>query len=161
MSDYFSDFSGDDTVGGAVGFWERLHPSIRSALILWSFLIGIAVINSLTGGTSVVFCYPVQLILYVANGALAGHFALGSDYHPSDLPRVGAIAGFVAWTLPALFYLVFDIILGLVTLGIGFLGIAVWVLCGPIDLVIQAICGAIGGWLYRRFAGAQESEWYG
>jgi len=161
MSDYFSDFSGDDMGGGAAGFWERLHPSIRSALILWAFLIGIAVINVLTGGTSVVFCYAVQLLLYAANGALAGHFALGSGYQSSDLPSVGAIAGFIAWILPALFYLVFDVILGLVTLGIGFLGLAVWVLCGPIDLVIQVICGAIGGWLYGRSTGAQESEWSG
>lgn len=163
MGDYFSDrgFYSDDRVGEAVGFWERLHPGIRSALILWTFPIGIAVINSLTGRTSVVFCYPVQLILYMANGALVGHFALGSGYHPSDLPGVGAIAGFVAWIVPTLFYLVFDIILGLVTLGIGFLGIAVWLLCGPIDLVIQAISGAIGGWLYGRFTAAQESHWYG
>jgi len=162
MGDYFSDrdFYGDDRIGGAMGFWERLHPSIRSALILWAFLIGIAVINALTGGTSVVFCYPVQLLLYMANGALAGYFASGSGYRTADLPRIGAIAGFVAWILPALFYLVFGLILGLVTVGIGFLGVAAWLICGPVDLAIQATCGALGAWLYGRFSGASTGDTY-
>ncbi|MBC8492790.1 MAG: hypothetical protein H8D43_03310 [Chloroflexi bacterium] len=160
MGDLYSEYSEKDVVDSALGFWGGLYPGIRSAVLLWLFLIGIAVLNSFTAGTSVVFCYPVQLFLYVANGSLAGYFALGSGYHTSDLPRVGAIGGFVAWILPTLFYLVFGFILGVVTLGIGFLGIAVWALCGPIDLAIQATCGALGAWLYGRFAGEQESDWY-
>jgi len=159
MGDYFSDFSGDDAVGGAMGFWGGLHPGIRSAAIMWVLLMGIAVLHSFTAGASLALCYPVQVLLYVANGALASYFALGSGYHSSDLPRVGAIAGFVAWILPAAYYLVFGIFLGLVTLGIGFVGIAALVLCGPIDLAIHAACGAIGAWLYgRRYTG--ETEWY-
>jgi hypothetical protein len=160
MSDFDSDYR-EDMVDNAVGFWERLHPGIRSAVILWAFLIGIAMLNSFTGGTSVVFCYPVQLLLYVGNGALAGYFALNSGYHTTDLPRIGAIAGLVAWVLPALFYLVFGFILGLVTLGIGFLGVATWMLCGPVDLAIQVTCGALGAWLYGHFTGAKAGDNYG
>lgn len=159
MDDYFSDISNDDPVDQATDFWAGLHPGVRSAVLLWLFLVAIAVINSLTGGTSVVFCYPVQLLIYAANGVLAGYFALGSGYHHSDLPRVGIIAGLVAWILPALFYLIFSLILGLVTLGIGFFGIATWILCGPIELAIQATCGVLGAWAYGRFAGEQGSDW--
>jgi len=144
---------GEDTLSGDAGFWEGLHPGVRSAVLLWLFLIGIAILNSLTGGTSIVFCYAVQLLLYVINGALAGYFALNSGYDIPDLPQVGAIAGLVLWVLPALFYLVFDLILGLVTFGLGLLGLASWIVCGPIDLAIQAACGALGAWLYGQFIG--------
>ena len=138
--------------GGAVGYWERLHPGVRSALIFWVFLLAAALIHGLTGSVSLAICYPVQVLLYVGNGALAGYFAMNSGYAVSDLPRVGAIAGLVAWVLPALFYLIFGAILGVVTLGLGFLGIVAWVLCGPVDLAIQAVCGALGAWLYGRFS---------
>ena len=50
------------------------------------------------------------------------------------------------------------VVLGLVTFGIGFLGLAAWILCGPVDLAIQAICGALGAWLYGRLGGAND-EW--
>jgi len=159
MDDPYASDGERDTPKSPAGYWECLHPGVRSAVILWGFLIGIAVLNSFSAGASVVFSYPVQLILYVANGALAAYFALGQGYQLSDLPRVGIIAGLVAWILPALFYLIFGLILGVVTLGIGFLGVATWVLCGPVDLAIQATCGALGAWLYGRFAGEQRSEW--
>jgi hypothetical protein len=122
--------------------------------LFWLFLLSIAVINSFAVGTSLIFCYPVQILLYVANGALSGYLALGSDYQPSDLPRVGAIAGLVAWVLPTLYYLVFGLILGIVTLGLGLVGAAICVFCGPVDLAIHVTCGAIGAWLYgQHFAG--------
>lgn len=135
-------------------FWGRLHPGIRSAVILWVFLLVVALVNSLTGGASIVFCYPVQLLLYVGNGALAGFFAVESGYRVEELARAGAVAGLVAWLLPTLYYVVFGLILGLVTLGAGLFGVATWLVCGPVDLVVQAICGAFGAWLYGRLSGA-------
>ncbi len=138
----------------STSFWGRLHPGIRSAVILWVFLLVVALVNSLTGGASVVFCYPVQLLLYVGNGALAGFFAVGSGYRVEELAQVGAVAGLVAWLLPTLYYVVFGLILGLVTLGAGLFGVAAWLLCGPVDLAVQAVCGAFGGWLYGRLSGA-------
>lgn len=156
MDDYENWDDGDTArSGGMATFWEGLHPGVRSALWFWLFLLGIAVLNTLTGGGSVVICYPLQLLLYVANGALAARLALAAGYAAVDLPRVGAIAGFVAWILPAVYYLVFDLLLGIFTLGIGLVGVATWVLCGPIELIVQTICGAIGAWLYgRRMADA-------
>jgi hypothetical protein len=161
MNNHYEGNEDRDLIGSAMGLLGSLHPGIRSAVLLWAFLIGIAVLNSFTGGTSVVFCYPVQLLLYVGNGALASYFALNSGYHTAALPRVGAIAGLVAWVLPALFYLVFGFILGLVTFGIGFVGVATWVLCGPVDLAIQVTCGALGAWLYGHFTGEKAGDNYG
>jgi len=137
--------------------WGNLHPALRSAVVFWAFLIAIALVNSFTGGTSIAFCYPVQLLLYIANGALAAHFALKAGYHPADLPRVGAIAGLLVWVLPAVYYLIAVLILGIATLGVGFLGLAGWLLCGPVDLVIQATSGAIGAWLYGKNFAVPES----
>ncbi|MGC8838068.1 MAG: hypothetical protein ACP5UM_06590 [Anaerolineae bacterium] len=151
MADWY-DYGTEERKGGPSGFWQGLHPGVRSAVLLWLILLGIAILNTVTGGSSIVFCYPVQVLLYLANGALAGYFALNAGYEVSDLPRIGAIAGFVLWILPALFYLVFGLILGIVTLGVGFLGVASWILCGPVELAVQAACGALGAWLYGRFA---------
>jgi hypothetical protein len=142
-------------------FWGGMNPGVRSAMILWVFLGAIAIFHGITGGISAALCYPVQLLLYAANGVMAGYFALNSGYRVADLPRVGAIAGLVAWILPALFFILFDVILGLVTLGVGFLGLATWLLCGPIDLAIQIIAGALGAWLMGRIRGedVQIGDW--
>ena len=136
--------------------WEGLHPGVRSALIFWVLLLAIALLNSFTGGTSLVFCYPVQVFLYAANGALAAYFALNSGHDAGDLPKIGAIAGLVAWVMPAVYYLIFGLLLGVVTLGMGWLvGAVGWLLCGPIDLAIHAVFAALGAWLYGRFAGGR------
>ena len=100
----------DDERNRDAGWWQGLHPSVRSALIFCTLLLGVALLNAFTG-VSIIICYPVQLLLYVGNGALAGSFALGAGYSATDLPRVGAIAGFAAWILPAIFYLVFGLLL--------------------------------------------------
>lgn len=141
--------------------WQSQHPGVRSAIVMWGLLLVVALINSFTGGTSILFFYPVQLLLYIANGYLAGYYALTSGRHPSDLSQIGAIAGFVAWILPAVYYVVFGLILGVVTFGIGaIVGFGVWLLCGPIDLAIHAILAAFGAWLYGRNYNYQEEEYW-
>lgn len=156
MSDYLDDYDLDGAGSGFSGVWGNLYPGLRSSLIVWIVLLGLAIFNSLTGGSSAVVCYPVQILIYTANGALAGYFALGSGYSTTDLPRTGAIAGAIGWILPALFYFLVVFLLGVATLGIGFLGLAVWLLCGPIDLAVQASCGAVGAYVYGHFAGGSE-----
>lgn len=157
MSSQYGDYGSNGN--RPASFWQGLHPGVRSALIFWIILLAIALLNSLTGGTSLVFCYPVQVLLYVANGALAAHFAIGSGYHTSDLSKVGAIAGLVAWVMPAAYYLIFGLLLGLVSLGVGWLvGAIGWLLCGPIDLAIHALFAALGAWLYGRFAGGRDDS---
>lgn len=147
---YNSDFEIEPRGSGPLGSWEGLHPGVRSAMIMWILLIGVALLNTLTGNTSLLLCYPVQLLLYAGNGYMAGRFALASNYHSSELPNVGAIAGFVAWILPALFYIIFGMILGVVTLGIGFLGVALWCVFAPFDLAIHAALAAVGAWFAGR-----------
>lgn len=153
MNNPYGKYSGADVTDPALGFWSRFHPGVRSAIIVGLILTAIAVLNSFTGGTSIIFLYPVQILVYIANGVLAAYLAIRSGYQRADLPKVGAIAGAVGWVLPALFYLIFGLILGIATFGVGFLAVAVWVLCGPIDLAIHAFCGMLGGWLYGRFSG--------
>lgn len=147
---YNSGFELDPRDAQSLGFWHKLHPGVRSATLMWMLLLAVALINSFTGGVSILFLYPLQILLYGANGYLAGHLAKESGYPSSDLTRVGAIAGVVAWVLPALYYIVFGLILGIVTLGIGFIGLFAACLFGPVDLAIHAGCGAFGGWIYGR-----------
>lgn len=151
---------GSSAVKSAKGSWNRLHPGIRSALALGVVLLGLNILQTLSAGTSLIVCLPIQVMLFGVNGGLAAYFALQSGYHTSDLPRVGVVAGFFGWILPSIFYLIFGVILGLVTFGIGFLGIAAWILCFPISLMTQIILGAGGAWLYGRFAPTSLPEEY-
>ncbi len=152
MSDLLSDDFG--TSSGPSGFWSGLHPSLRSAAIVWVFLLAFALVNSFTAGGSIVICYPLQLLLYFANGALAARFALDSGYSVSDLPRIGAFAALLGWLAPAIFYLVLGLVLGIVTLGAALIGTVLCIACGPIDLALHAACGALGAYVYGRISGA-------
>ena len=154
------DFDYDDSPVSAIPFWYRLHPAIKSALVFTLFIVGATVLNSLSLGMSLLLCYPLQILIYVANGFLAGYFAIGAHYRRGDLPRIGAIAGALLWILPALLYIIFGVLLGISTLGIGFLSLVTWLVCAPVDLIVQAACGAIGAWLYGVFIGEQApDEW--
>lgn len=156
ISEDWNDFDPDPSGPGRFG--SGLHPGVRSALIVSGVVLLISFINAFTAGTSVIFCYPVQLLIYVGNGALGAYFALNSGYDVYRLPRVGAVAGAVAWILPAAFYLIGSLVLGLFTLGVGFLGVAVWLLCGPVDLAIHVMCAMFGAWLYGRFSGGSSQK---
>lgn len=127
--------------------WSSLHPAVRSAMLMWAFLLVIALLNSFTAGTSLLFSYPIQLMLYVGNGYLAGRFALNDGRHSSELVRIGAVAGFIAWILPPVYY----IVLGLMPSGLGnLMGLGALFLCGSIDLAIHATCSAFGAWFVGR-----------
>lgn len=157
--DYYDDYGDDLGPGDKLkGLGSGLHPSIRSALIIWVALFVIAMLNSFTGGSSILFCYGAQVLVYLGNGVLSGYFALSSGYRSSELAKVGALAGLIGWILPAVFYLIFGLVLGLVAAPIGIFGIALWILCGPVDLAIQVICGLIGAILYGRFGGGGMEE---
>ena len=139
---------------GPTGFLSNLPAGVRAGLITGLVLIIAGVISSLTAGAAGVLCFPVLLLFYVGNGALAGHFAGGGD----DAPKAGALAGLIAWGMSALYYLVVAPLIGLATVGLGFLDIARWVLCGPIDLAVQVLLGALGGWAYSRMRGGSGSS---
>ena len=132
------------------GFGGNLHPGIKSALIVSTIILAISIVNVLTGGSSIILCYPIQLLIYAGNGALGAYFALNSGYPTQAIPRVGAVAGAVAWILPAAFYILGSLVLGVFTFGVGFLGVALWLLCGPVDLAIHVLCAMTGAWLYSR-----------
>lgn len=136
-----------NTGGGGFG---GLPPSLRAAMIMWTFVGMVAFINTFTAGTALLLTFPLQLILYMITGALAANFALNDGYEQSGLPTVGAQAGFFNWILPAVIYLVLSLV-G-ISVGIGLFGIAAWILCGPIDLGVHVVMGAFGAWFYKNFA---------
>lgn len=146
---------GKDLSANALGFWDGLHPGVRSGLIFTVFYVIVALINAFSAGTSIVFCYPVQLVLYVVNGALAGYFASSSEEHSGELAQVGAIAGLSAWVLPAIAYFILGLFFGFATFGIGLISLLGCLICGPVDLAIQALLGALGAWAYGHFGGAR------
>lgn len=37
------------------GLWTGWHPGLRAAILMWILLLGISVLHSFTGGTSLVF----------------------------------------------------------------------------------------------------------
>lgn len=154
LDEYYDDLPGPRRGRG----WHGLPPSLRSALIMWLFLFGIALFNSFTGHTSIIFCYPIQWLLYIANGYVAGRFALDDGASKSELARVGALAGFFAWIMPAVYYVVFSALFGLVTLGVGLVGMVFLLICGPIDLVLHAVFGIFGAWLAGRNH-QEPSDW--
>lgn len=152
MSDLLS--SGSDTPsGGPGGFWNNLPPSVRAGLIVAVFLSVIWLINTITVGSSLVFCLPIELALYVANGALAAHFALDSGYATADLPRIGAFAALIGWGGQAITILILGLILGFVTLGGALVGFVGCLACGPIFLAVHAAFGALGAYIYGRYRG--------
>ncbi len=150
-SEYGDIESGRGRLGG-------LPASLRAAAILWAVMLGLAIINTFTAGASIIFTYPGQLLLYLFNGGLAAYFALNEGTRQDDLPRLGAIAGFWLWVLPALFYIVGSLLLGLFTFGVGWLGVLGFVLCGPVDLAVEALLGMTGAWLYGKYIGDSDSE---
>lgn len=155
-------FDHDDFDNVPTGFFGSIPPGVRAGLITGVFLVGAGLISSFTGGTAAVFCFPVLLLIYAGNGVLAGYFAGRSGTDAADFPKTGAVAGLVAWGLSALYYLIIAPIIGLATVGLGFLDIARWVLCGPIDLAVQVALAALGAWAYGRFSGAgrDSSNYY-
>jgi hypothetical protein len=153
-----NNYTDDEEYSGGIGRVSGLPPSFRSAIILWLVVLAIAMLNAFTAGSSIIFTYPGQLLLYVLNGGLAAYFALNEGGQVDDLPRIGALAGFWLWILPALFYIVGSLLLGLFTFGLGWLGIFGFVLCGPIDLAIEAILGMTGAWLYGKYTGGSSSS---
>ncbi len=160
---YLDDYDDEDFGGPDSGwnhFWKGLHPGLKSAALLWVVSFGFGVLHGATVGVSLLLCYPVQLLFYVANGVLAGYFAVNQGFKVSALPRVGAIAGFFLWILPAIVYLVFGLLLGISTFGVGFIGVATWLVCGPVELAVQMAAGAFGGWFYGRVANVDEEEYY-
>lgn len=148
--------SGEEITERAQSFWEGLHPGVRSGLIFTVFYVVVALINAFSAGVSIVVCYPVQLLLYVANGGLAGYFASSSETYRDELAQVGAVAGLAAWVLPAIAYFILGIFFGFATLGVGFFSLIGCIVCGPVDLAIQALLGALGAWGYGRFSRARN-----
>ncbi len=136
--------------------WQRTNPAVRSAVLTWVVLTASPIIVAATGGATVALCFPLHVLVYIATGALAAYFALGSGYPVERLPRIGATAGAIGWILPALIAIIASV-LGIAAWGVGILGIAAWVLCGPLSLAAQVVCGALGAWLYGRFGSSQST----
>lgn len=133
------------------GFWDNLHPSIKAAVIVWLGVLVLQIVNVVTVGLSLVVSYPVQLLIYVGNGALAAYFADEGSYAQSDLVRTGAVAGAGLIVLTWIVYVVRIFILGVATLGVGRTGLLSCVICGPADVVVSVLCGILGAWLVKQF----------
>lgn len=150
---YHDDFDLESMEDGKRETLGRIPPSIRAALIIAIGLIIVQVVNVLTIGVSLVVFYPVLLLIYLGNGALAAHFASQDHYPAHGMLVQGAGAGLALGVLEWLVYAVLISIFGAVTLGLGFTGIAVCALCGPVDVIIAALLGLLGALLARRLLG--------
>src|SRR5262245_17448725 len=92
--------------GGSLSREPRHNPSVRAAVIMWTLLTAVTLFHAATGGASLVLCFPLQIPLYMATGALAGFFASKSGYAVTNLPKYGALAGAISWLLPAVIALI-------------------------------------------------------
>lgn len=132
-------------------FWDRLHPSIKSAALIWLGVLVLQIINVVTVGVSLVIAYPLQLLIYVGNGALAAYIADGDEYPEDEFVRIGAGAGVALSALTWVVYVVLIFVLGVATLGVGWTGLLSCIICGPIDLLVAVLCSALGAWIFQQF----------
>jgi hypothetical protein len=134
---------------------DSLPPVLRAAVLVWLGIVLLQILNVFTVGVSLLVFYPLQGLLYVAGGVLAAHFAYEDVYQRdiagSDILREGAGAGLVLSVLSWIAYAVLIFVLGVLTLGAGWLGYLSFVLCLPGDLAVGALLGALGAWLFQRF----------
>jgi hypothetical protein len=140
---------------GSQGPLDRLPAVLRAALLAWAGILVLQIVNVLTVGVSLIVFYPLQGLLYVAGGALAAHFAYEDVYQrdiaQTDIVREGAGAGLVLSILSWLAYAVLIFVLGVLSLGAGWLGCLSFAFCLPGDLAVGAALGALGAWLFQRF----------
>jgi hypothetical protein len=158
VNDYF-DY---DENGRGGGFASSLPGPLRAALFVSLVLLVLNVITFMTAGTSAALSLPLLGLVYLACGALSARFnAQGNEGRAPVI--AGAMAGGALWIISFVANILLTLLLGGFSLGVGFLiGIPYLCLCSPVELLLGAILGSFGGFVYGLFdgrTGSSDPDW--
>ncbi len=158
MNDYF-DYDDDSR---RRGFGSNSPGPLRAALFVSLVLLVLNVITFLTAGTGAALSLPLLGLVYLACGALSARF--NAQDNEGRAPVIaGAMAGGALWIISFVANILLTLLLGGFSLGIGFLiGIPYLCLCSPVELVLGAILGSFGGFVYGLFdsrSGSSDVGW--
>jgi len=134
------------------GFFSRLSPASKAALIFAVPFTAADFFNYYSAGTSLIISLPVQIILYIACGALAAYFASNLGEYSTNLFAVGAKAGFTLWLISTVVNTILALIFGALTFGGALLlGLPYLCLCAPVQAIGGILMGGMGGFILGLF----------
>lgn len=149
MNDYY----GSDDGRRPAGFFARLSPPVRAAVIVSVVMLVLNLITFLTGGAGLALSLPLQLIVYGICGGLAAKFNVDDQGSASHIVA-GAISGLVLAGISFLVNVILTLILGAPSLGISLVvGVPYLCLCGPLQVIFGGLLASFGGFVYGLFAG--------
>lgn len=134
---------------------QTIHPSLKSALIVFIPLTLIQVLNAFVFNINFIYIYPAILVLYLLSGILAGKFFADSLHHtkPKNLRdsfvKHGAIAGLTLGIISLIFTIIFILLLDLTSMGIYWFGTVTVAICAPIDAIVAMFIGALGAKIFE------------
>ena len=162
MDQHDYSFEPNDQEEGSKVSLSSVPPFLKASMIVVVGLIVMQVINVMTVGISLIVFYPIQLVIYLGNGALAAHFAKQEGFDDVWVQQ-GALAGLTFGIIEWVIYAILISVLGAITLGLGwFTGGIACLICGPLDILVAVGLGAFGALLLGWITGTKSKEpWNG
>lgn len=154
VNDYY-DFDDNRRRGG---FGLNLPGPLRAALFVSIGLLVLNLVTFLTAGAGAALSLPLLGLVYLGCGALSARF--NAQDNEGRAPVIaGAMAGGALWIISFVANILLTLLLGGFSLGIGFLiGVPYLCLCSPVELLLGAILGSFGGFVYGLFDGRSGSS---
>lgn len=158
MNDYF-DFD-DNGRGG--GFASGLPGPLRAALFVSLALLVLNAITFLTAGTGAALSLPLLGLVYLGCGVLSAYLSAEAGESPASIVA-GAMGGAALWIISFVVNIVLTLLLGAPSLGLSLLvGVPYLCLCSPVELLLGALLGTFGGFVYGLFdgrSGSSDVDW--
>lgn len=133
-----------------------MPPFLRSAIIVTVGLFALQIVNVLTVGIALLVSYPLLILIYIGNGALAGYFA-NQDGIVETAFHQGLLSGLVVGVLEWIIYGLLISVFGVLTIGFGYVGL-IACLCAPVDIIIAAGFSGLGSWIVGRTIGPEDVD---
>lgn len=154
MNDFF-DYD-DNRRGG--GFASGLPGPLRAAVFVSLALLILNAITFLTAGTGAALSLPLLGLVYLGCGALSARFSAGSGESLAPI-AAGAAGGAALWVISFVANIVLTLLLGAPSLGLSLLiGVPYLCICSPVELLLGALLGTFGGFIYGLFDGQSGSS---
>lgn len=158
MAEYSNDYG-----SGSTSWYGRIPPSLLAALIFAIPFMIVDFFNYYSAGTALALALPIQFVLYVGVGALAGKFTASRG--SNNFIKNGAIAGISLWLISTVVNTIIALIVGAASLGSTLLlGLPYLCLCAPFGLIGSLLVGGLGGviygWLHGRSSDSGDNSSY-
>jgi hypothetical protein len=140
------------------GFWNRLKPDVRAAILVSPAIILYELLSSLAPVAGYFATFPLALGTYLIQGFLAGRF---TKQQVTPVPirapgylRLGALSGI--WTSVVVSNAVTLIVLLVATpisLGVFLLGVPPILAASLLDICLNTGISALGAWIFYKIGG--------